>query len=35
MSCEKEGKTLLMHYGELPPAEEAAARAHAGSCPDC
>jgi anti-sigma factor RsiW len=35
MSCEKEGKTLLMYYGELPPAEEAAARAHSASCPDC
>jgi anti-sigma factor RsiW len=35
MSCEKEGKTLLLHYGELPPAEEAAARVHAAACPDC
>lgn len=35
MSCEKEGKTLLLYYGELPPAEESAARAHAESCPDC
>lgn len=35
MSCEKEGKTLLLHYGELPAAEEAAARAHAEFCHDC
>lgn len=35
MSCEKEGKTLLLHYGELPEAEISASRAHAESCPDC
>ncbi|MEW5906626.1 MAG: hypothetical protein AB1734_07605 [Elusimicrobiota bacterium] len=35
MSCEKEGKTLLLHYGELPAAEASAARAHAAVCPDC
>lgn len=35
MNCEKEGKTLLLHYGELPEAEVHAARAHAEACPDC
>lgn len=35
MICDKEGKTLLLHYGELPQAETAAARAHAEACPDC
>ncbi len=35
MSCDKEGKTLLLHYGELPPGEADAARVHAASCADC